>query len=217
MDGSAAAQSKVLIVPDKDADGLDAGVILHKTLVSLGLSPDLIDVHLIGKNSTVHDEVERAAMQAKNPEYIIVVDQGSRAAPPIIDAPDTHSLIIDHHLSDEFPKNATVLLTWPTPPRVVRNGLLILQVVSACHYPPVATSALLTYEICKPLNPDISASCGYLCAMGTHGDLGNTLKWKPPFPDMTEVFKTHTKKAINEAVSLINARRLTWVSSVTKY
>ena len=207
----------MLIVPDKDADGLDAGVILHKTLVSLGLSPDLIDVHLIGKNSTVHDEVERAAMQDKDPKYIIVVDQGSRAAPPIIDAPDTHSLIIDHHLSDEFPKNATVLLTWPTPPRIVMICLLILQVVSACHYPPVATSALLTYEICKPLNPDISASCGYLCVMGTHGDLGNTLKWKPPFPDMTEVFKTHTKKAINEAVSLINARELTWVSSIIKY
>ena len=101
----------MLIVPDKDADGLDAGVILHKTLVSLGLSPDLIDVHLIGKNSTVHDEVERAAMQGRDPKYIIVVDQGSRAAPPIIDAPDTHSLIIDHHLSDEFPRNATVLLT----------------------------------------------------------------------------------------------------------
>ena len=127
LDGSAAAQSKVLIVPDKDADGLDAGVILHKTLVSLGLSPDLIDVHLIGKNSTVHDEVERAAMQGKNPKYIIVVDQGSRAAPPIIDARRTHSLIIDHHLSDEFPKNATVLLTWPTPPRIVRKRLLICR------------------------------------------------------------------------------------------
>ena len=43
--------------------------------------------------------------------------------------------------------------------------------------------------------------------MGTHGDLGNTLKWKPPFPDMTEVFKTHTKKAINDAVALVNARK----------
>jgi len=43
--------------------------------------------------------------------------------------------------------------------------------------------------------------------MGTHGDLGNTLKWKPPFPDMTEIFKTHTKKAINDAVALINARK----------
>ncbi|KAL8670697.1 MAG: hypothetical protein Q9168_004785 [Polycauliona sp. 1 TL-2023] len=45
--------------------------------------------------------------------------------------------------------------------------------------------------------------------MGTHGDLGNTLKWNPPFPDMKEVFKTHTKKAINDAVSLLNAPRRT--------
>ncbi|KAL9028477.1 MAG: hypothetical protein Q9196_003167 [Gyalolechia fulgens] len=45
--------------------------------------------------------------------------------------------------------------------------------------------------------------------MGTHGDLGNTLKWEEPFPDMSEVFKTHTKKAINEAVSLLNAPRRT--------
>ena len=114
---SAASLSKTLIVPDKDADGLDAGVIIHKTLVALGLSPDLIDVHLIGKNTTVHDETERAAMLAKDPKYIIVVDQGSRAAPPVVDSLTTKSLIIDHHLSDEFPKDATVrhslLPDWP--------------------------------------------------------------------------------------------------------
>ncbi|KAL2041582.1 hypothetical protein N7G274_005964 [Stereocaulon virgatum] len=185
----AAGQAKVLIVPDKDADGLDAGVILRKTLILLGLHPSLVEVHLIGKNSTVHDEVERTAMQAKDPRYIIVVDQGSRAAPPVVDSETIKSLIIDHHLSDEFPKDAVV--------------------VSACHHPPVATSALLTYEICKPLHSDIEASCGVFCAMGTHGDLGNTLKWKPPFPDLSVVFETHTKKAINDAVALINAPRRT--------
>ena len=176
-------------MPDKDADGLDAGVIMYRTLVSLGMPTDLLEVHLLGKNSTVHDEPERIAMQAKNPKYVIVVDQGSRASPPIVDSPDTNALIIDHHLSDEFPENAVV--------------------VSACHYPPVATSSLLTYEICKPLCSELPSTCGFLCAMGTHGDLGNTLKWKPPFPDMTEVFKTHTKKAINDAVALVNAPRRT--------
>jgi hypothetical protein len=45
--------------------------------------------------------------------------------------------------------------------------------------------------------------------MGTHGDLGNTLKWEPPFPDMKSTFKTYTKKALNDAVSLINAPRRT--------
>ncbi|KAL2052952.1 hypothetical protein ABVK25_006893 [Lepraria finkii] len=128
-------------------------------------------------------------MQAKDPKYIIVVDQGSRAAPPIVDSADVESLLIDHHQSDVFPKNALV--------------------ESAYHYPPIATSALLTYALCKPLHPNIEASCGYLYTMGTHGDLGNTLKWKPPFPDMIEVFRTHTKQAINDAVALINAPRRT--------
>ena len=105
---SAASQTKTLIVPDKDADGLNAGVIIHKTLIALGMSPDLVGVHLISKNVTVHDEAERAAMLAKDPKYIIIVDQGSRAAPPVVDSLDTKSLIIDHHLSDEFPEKATV-------------------------------------------------------------------------------------------------------------
>ncbi|KAL8681646.1 MAG: hypothetical protein Q9186_002243 [Xanthomendoza sp. 1 TL-2023] len=185
----AASKERILIVPDKDADGLDAGVIIHRTLTALGAEPSSIDVHLVGKGRSIHDEEERKSMGDRNPKYIIVVDQGSRPAPPVVDSPDVKSLIIDHHLSDEFPKDALV--------------------VSACHYPPVATSSLLTYEICKTLHPDIATSCGYLCAMGTHGDLGNTLKWEPPFPDMKEVFKTYTKKAINDAVSLLNAPRRT--------
>ncbi len=95
-------------MPDKDADGLDAGVIIYKTLASLGLEKSLIDVHLVGKNCSVHDEVERKAMNAKDPRYIIVVDQGSRAAPSFVEDRSTKSLLIDHHLSDDFPENATV-------------------------------------------------------------------------------------------------------------
>ena len=81
--------------------------------------------------------------------------------------------------------------------------------VSACHCPPVATSALLTYEICKPLHDDVAAKCDYLCAIGTHGDLGTALKWSPPFPDMSETLRKYTKKAINDAVSVVNARTRT--------
>ena len=128
-------------------------------------------------------------MAAKNPDYIVVLDQGSRPGPAIVDDPETKSLILDHHLSDLFPDRAVV--------------------VSACHFPPVATTSLLTYEICKTLHPSIAADSAYLACIGTHGDLGNTLKWKPPFPDMTETFKIHTKKSINDAVSLVNAPRRT--------
>ena len=81
--------------------------------------------------------------------------------------------------------------------------------VSACHFPPVATTALLSYEICKSMNTTVAESCAYLACIGTHGDLGSTLKWLPPFPDMTETFKTYTKKSVNEAVSLLNAPRRT--------
>jgi len=186
---SAASGKKALIVPDKDADGLSSGVILYRTLTTLGLDPSLIGVHLVQKGSNIHSQQEREAMSAENPAYVIVLDQGSVAAPPVTDSPAAKSLIIDHHLSDHFPESA--------------------KVVSACHYPPVSTSSLLTYEICKTLAPDLASSCAYLACIGTHGDLGNTLKWAPPFPDMKETFKIHTKKSINDAVSLVNAPRRT--------
>ena len=105
---SAASGEKTMIVPDKDADGLDAGVIIYRTLTTLGLPPSMIDVHLVGKGSSIHDEVERLAMKEKGPKFIIVVDQGSRPGPPVVDEPETKSLIIDHHMSDEFPQGATV-------------------------------------------------------------------------------------------------------------
>jgi hypothetical protein len=126
-------------------------------------------------------------MAAKAPGYVVVLDQGSVEAPPVVD--NVKALVIDHHLSDKFPEGA--------------------QVVSACHYPPVSTSSLLTYEICKTLAPDIDSTLAWLACVGTHGDLGNTLAWKSPFPDMRPTLKTYTKKSINEAVSLLNAPRRT--------
>ena len=189
MLSSASSRKNTLIVPDKDADGLSSGVIIYRTLTALGLDPSLIGVHLVEKGHTVHSELERTSMAAKKPGYIIVLDQGSISAPPLVDEPETKSLILDHHLSDVFPERS--------------------QVVSACHYPPVATTSLLTYEICKTLHPSLESSCAFLACIGTHGDLGNTLKWNPPFPDMKETFKTYTKKSINDAVSLLNAPRRT--------
>ncbi|KAJ0307956.1 hypothetical protein COL516b_003931 [Colletotrichum fioriniae] len=61
----------------------------------------------------------------------------------------------------------------------------------------------------RGLHKSVREACDWLCVMGTHGDLGNTLKWEPPFPDMKFTFKTYTKKALNDAVSLINAPRRT--------
>jgi single-stranded DNA-specific DHH superfamily exonuclease len=105
---SAKAQKPTLIVPDKDADGLSSGVIVHRTLVKLGLDSKLLDVHLVQKGSNIHEEDERKVMLEKKPTFVIVLDQGSRSGPPVIDDPDVKFLLIDHHLSDEFPKDAQV-------------------------------------------------------------------------------------------------------------
>ncbi|PQE14469.1 dhh family protein [Rutstroemia sp. NJR-2017a BBW] len=103
----AKAQKPTLIVPDKDADGLSSGVIIHRTLLKLGLEEKFLDVHLVRKGSNIHEEYERKLMLEKKPSYVIVLDQGSRGGPPVIDSKDAKSLIIDHHLSDEFPQDAT--------------------------------------------------------------------------------------------------------------
>jgi hypothetical protein len=187
---SAKANKKTLIVPDKDADGLTSGVILLRTLVLLGLDPSLIESHLVQKGSGISTHSERELMRAKQPDYIFVLDQGSQKSAPIIDSPH-QAIVIDHHHAtlEDHPEGAAF--------------------VNACNSPPVATTSLLIYTVCSMLNPDVPSRCDWLCVVGTHGDLGNTLKWEPPFPDMKDAFKKYTKKALNDAVSLLNAPRRT--------
>jgi hypothetical protein len=185
---SAESQKPIVILPDKDADGLASGAILHHTLTLLGLSPALISVYFPPKGSNVHDEISRTALSSISPQYIFVLDQGSRKSAALIDSPHT-CLVIDHHYAEDggFPEGS--------------------EYVTAHDCPPVATTSLLTYHICLPLHPDVADKIGWLAALGTHGDLGGSLKWNPPFPDMTSTFKKYTKKAINDAVALVNAPR----------
>lgn len=145
---------------------------------------------MLKKGLNVHDEESRKDMASYKPSFIIVLDQGSRESSPLIDEPH-RGLVIDHHHAEDkdHPEGATF--------------------ITACNSPPVATSALLTYILCRDLHPDVEEACNWLCAMGVHGDLGNTIKWEPPFPDMQAMFKKYTKKGINSAVSLINAPRRT--------
>ncbi|KAL7777299.1 hypothetical protein CFE70_007722 [Pyrenophora teres f. teres 0-1] len=77
----AEAKKPTVILPDKDADGLSSGAILQHTLISLGLSPDLISVYFPPKGFNVHDESTKEALTARAPFYIFVLDQGSRRSP----------------------------------------------------------------------------------------------------------------------------------------
>lgn len=185
---SARSQKPTLILPDKDADGLSSGSILHHTLTTLGLPSSQISVYFPPKGSNIFDKSTENVITATAPSYIFVLDQGSRKSPPLASHEHT-CLVIDHHFASEggFPENA--------------------DYVTAYDCPPVATSALLTYNICLPLHPDLEEKISWLCALGTHGDLGSTIKWQPPFPDMTQTFKQYPRKTINDAVALVNAPR----------
>lgn len=132
------AGKKTIICPDKDADGLTSGVILYRTLVLLGLAPDLIHVHLLDKGNNVHSEAEKQRYAAESPAYLFILDQGSRPSPPLVPAP-CKTLVIDHHHAtpSDFPDDSSH--------------------VTACTSPPVATTSLLTYLICTQLHPDVAA------------------------------------------------------------
>lgn len=81
-------------------------MIIHRTLTKLGLPAELLDVHLVQKGSNIHEEFERQKMREKEARFVIVLDQGSRGGPPVVD--DAKCIVIDHHLSDDFPKDAVV-------------------------------------------------------------------------------------------------------------
>lgn len=130
-------------------------------------------------------------MAAHSPSYIFILDQGSRQSPPAIHSPH-QCMVIDHHY---IPDTSSV-----------PEGA---ECVNACNSPPVSTTSLLVYLICETLHPDVRHLCDWLAVVGTYGDLSSTIKWSPPFPDMSRTLKKYTKKALNDCVSLLNGPRRT--------
>jgi len=182
---------RTLLLPDKDADGLCASLIVYRALVALGLSRSLISVHFVAKGSNIHTLEEKRRIEAYGTDAVIAVDQGSRGGGPIASGERVRTMVIDHHWSEEFPENALVL--------------------SAAKHPPVATSSTLAYLLCRPLHPSIQAKTDYLCAIGTFGDLGTSMKWDHPWPEeeMKACVKMYGKKVLSDAVGLVNAPRRT--------
>ena len=84
---------------------------------------------------------------------------------------------------------------------------MLLQVVSAYGHEPVATTSLLAYVLCHELHDSLEDKIAWLGILGTFGDLGSSVKWDPPFPDMGSAIKQHGGKTkYSQAVSLLNAR-----------
>lgn len=100
------SSSSTLLVPDNDADGLTGGLIVYRTLVFLGHKPENIRVHFVSKGANPHQELERERLATYGAQYAVIVSQGSRAGPILV--PSAKNLLLDHHYSDEFPKDTLV-------------------------------------------------------------------------------------------------------------
>ena len=102
--------------------------------------------------------------------------------------------------------HCSVMLTGSIPnTRFIRT----MQVASAYGHEPVATTSLLAYVLCHDLHPTLEDKVAWLGVLGTFGDLGSSVKWQDPFPDMTAAIKQHGGKTkFSQAVSLLNAREL---------
>ncbi|PRP87703.1 hypothetical protein PROFUN_02403 [Planoprotostelium fungivorum] len=184
----------VLIIPDKDADGLSSGAIALRSLVILGLPRDKIKIHFVSKGQSLHTKEEREKIEQGFPDVtrIIILDQGSRGGKEIVDPKEgkVKVLIVDHHHSKgEHPDHS--------------------QFVTAQNSYPIATSSLLTYMLVRDLHPQIPEKCDWLAVIGVYGDLSASVKWVDPWPDMTATIKRYGKTKMTEAVSLINAPRRT--------
>ncbi|GAA6039530.1 hypothetical protein JCM8097_008370 [Rhodosporidiobolus ruineniae] len=195
-------KQRVLLVPDKDADGLSSGLILSLALRALSHPADLISVYHLPRGINIHAAQAQEEMLASfpssgGPTRAIVLDQGSRPGPPLLPPEKTKVLILDHHLSDTFPEHSTVL--------------------SACHSLPVATTSILTYCLACELVPALAAEsspAGMAALLGVYGDLGSN---KPNFSSSDEpwpsrlaaIEKRLTKSALGKAVALLNAPRRT--------
>lgn len=83
-------------------------MIIYRTLVHLGLPPEMISVHFVSKGLNVHTDEERQAIGRYSAGRVILLDHGSRGGRSIVDDQDTKTLIVDHHWSTEFPVNSIV-------------------------------------------------------------------------------------------------------------
>ena len=169
-----ACSGRVVVASHNDTDGLSAAVIVLRALDARGVAPEPLPAR---RGEHVHHRAMQARITALAPDSLIVVDMGSRPDPIVEGLP---TLVIDHH-------DATA----GVPPHAV--------VVNGYHRPPVATSSVLAYVVCRHVEGIESAA--WLAALGAIADLGTAA----PFASLLG-FEARGS-AWSKAASLINAAR----------
>jgi single-stranded-DNA-specific exonuclease len=164
----------VVVASHNDADGLSAAVIVLRALRARGIVVESLPAR---RGEHVHAPAMQERINACSPNALVVLDMGSRPG-SIVDGLPT--LVIDHHDAAAG-----------TPPGAV--------VVNGYDRPPVATSSVLAYVVCRAM-PGVE-DAAWLGALGAIADLGSAA----PFASVLGVDARGA--AWSKAVSLINAAR----------
>ncbi|KAG2500992.1 hypothetical protein HYH03_000814 [Edaphochlamys debaryana] len=238
---------RVVVVPDKDADGLSAGAILVRTAemalrqaaLEAGRAPEDVPVVLLvlplGKGENVHQPSVAARLAAAAPHALVLLDHGSRAAPPVLTRAAVRAAVRAAAGAGEEREAAagegggggaagteeggteegegeegvvpTLILDHHQPDGFPEGALA----VSASGCAPVAPSALLTWLLAGRLHPPASTPCAWLAVLGALGDLGEGEEGLGAFdrglPMLAAAHREGRKTHFKDAVALLNAAR----------
>jgi len=196
---ASSSNETILLIPDKDADGLSAGMIMKRTLIHLGAKPESILEHHIPSGKNPASSSQREVLERYGARWIIVLDQGSPVGPPLVKGAEmgwqsdeegaVRTMVLDHHYVTDLDKEGP-------------QGSLLLN---ACKSEPVSTSALLAWVVCRPMWEE-GSQIDYLAIIGTCGDLSINVKWDEPWPDFSGEVKRWGKSKLGTVVAMLNAR-----------
>jgi single-stranded-DNA-specific exonuclease len=165
-----------------DADGLSAGALLGRALARAGRSPGRVRV--IGRGESPWSDALRRELASQGPGGLVVTDLGVQDGAIL---PGVPTVLVDHH----------VPRSWPDASEAT--------VISGHADTPIPTSSLLALACAEALGP--TDDLAWLAGIGLVGDLGERGAGSD-FPEvMAALRKSHTAKALREAVSLVNAPR----------
>ncbi len=177
------ADRPVLVLSHNDADGLSAAAILARALPRAGRTAR---TRILGRGENPWSAAMAAELRDDPAGGIIVADLGMRGAAV---RPGTPTVIVDHHVPEGVPPDATV--------------------VSGHGRAPTPTSSLLAYWCAAAVAP--ADDLLWLAAIGIIGDLEE----KSGFAEMAGARARHGVTALRDAVSLVNAPRRTGTGDFT--
>jgi single-stranded-DNA-specific exonuclease len=135
----------LVIMHDRDADGITAGVVLQKALERMGYLR--VDRVMPDRDRNAWTPANRDRVQRARPELLFVLDLGSGPEQVLEGVP---TCFIDHHRPEGIPEGQTL--------------------ITAYGWHPIPNTSLLVWEMCDRLVN--IADLGWIAAIGVISDLG---------------------------------------------